>query len=227
MTEKRKKGKKIFYVPGMISLVFIPLFCLIYFCFSNIFKINAGIDFALVDDQDFLENKVYSRRQYKIFNFNETEFENEIKLKEMKFYLRDLIKKKDTVNGVIAHFSSQTKYKTFISVLDVLGTEKAPIYVLYKDDFYIWGCKNNPLKNKKNADEQMKTCIVVKEDLSEEKKHTFPSIYDIDYELGQKKKREERERLLALYEKCWIIFPGYLGLVFLNIFTLVKFNKNR
>lgn len=227
MIEKREKRKKIFYVPGMISLVFIPLFCLIYFCFSIFFKINAGIDFALVDDQNFLENKVYSRRQYKIFNFNETEFQNEIKLEKMKFYLRDLIKNRDTVNGVIAHFGSQTKYKTFINVLDVLGIEKAPIYVLYKDDFYIWGCKNKPPKNKKNTDEHMKTCIVVEENLSEEKKHFFPSIYDLDFELGKKKKEEDRERLLAMYEKCWIIFLGYLGLVLLNIFALVKFNKSR
>jgi hypothetical protein len=224
---ERLKRKKIFYVPGMISLIFIPLFCLGYFCFTDAFKINAGIDFSVVDDQNFLENKVYSRRQYKIFNFNETEFENEIKLKKMRLYLRSLVEKKDTVYGVLVHFGLQTKYKAFIGVLDILATEKAPIYVLYKDDFYVWGSKDKPSKIKKNADEQMKTCIVVEEDLSEEKTHPFSSIYDMDDELRRKKKEEEREHLLNLYKKNWIIFPAYFGLVLLNILVLVKFNKTR
>ncbi|MGO4772291.1 hypothetical protein ACEN2I_11555 [Flavobacterium sp. W22_SRS_FK3] len=41
----------------------------------------------------------------------------------------------------------------------------------------------------------------------------------------------ERERqfhyIVSVYKKCWIIFLGYFGIVLLNIFGLVKFNKNQ
>ncbi|MFC5980151.1 hypothetical protein [Flavobacterium salmonis] len=47
-----------------------------------------------------------------------------------------------------------------------------------------------------------------------------------DFWLSQAKEAE-RKRLLSLYKKNWMIFLAYLGIVFINIFALVKFNKNK
>lgn len=43
------------------------------------------------------------------------------------------------------------------------------------------------------------------------------------------KKRKERQfqYVVTLYKKYWYLFLGYLGIAFLNIFALVKFNKTK
>jgi hypothetical protein len=43
----------------------------------------------------------------------------------------------------------------------------------------------------------------------------------------ENRKKELRVFQVSFLKQKWIIFLGYLGLVFLNIFALVKFNKTK
>src|SRR3954465_13311964 len=117
MIEKREKRKKIFYVPGMISLILIPLFCFYHFYKVNAFEVQRGINLSIPVGNEFEEYKVASLRKYKLFNFDGSNLEKK-KLNEMKLYLRKLRIEKDTVNGIKMHFGSKSYYQTFITTLD-------------------------------------------------------------------------------------------------------------
>lgn len=216
--KERLRRKKIFYVPGMISIIFIPLLCLFYFYKTDAFEVNVGMDLTLGDEKSFLEYKVATSRKYKIFNLDKNEPVNKKSLDEMRFYLRQLIKKKDTINGIVAHFGFQTKYDVFIDVLNALVIEEAPAYALYKDNFYIWGGLNT---SKKVAIESLPGGGLIRCGTGEIMRQ------QAYWEEKNRKEEEKHNFQISFFKENWTLLSiGYLGLVFLNVFTLVKFNKN-
>ncbi|WP_281232079.1 hypothetical protein [Flavobacterium gelatinilyticum] len=138
MIEKREK-RKIFYVPGMISLVLIPLFCFYHFYKVDAFKVYGSLDFSVPNKGDFEKYKVADLRKYKVFDFNEKKSKELRKLNELKFFARDLVKRYDSVNGAKIHFGSTTDYGTFIGVINILYEEKVPTWGLFSDNLYVMG----------------------------------------------------------------------------------------
>jgi hypothetical protein len=203
--------KQIIYRPGMISLVFIPLLCLWFFCKKDSFKVYGALDVDLVSDKEnFDEYKIPTLRKYRVFNFNGSELTEKQKLKELKFFLRKLVIDKDTVIGIRTHFGLKTHFGVFVSVLDILNTEKAPTFAPYKDDIYILASSNKV----KNSTEHRMNCgtmdatrrnTIMLEELEKEKSNLI--------------------FMNSFFKQQWILFIGYFGIVLLNIFALIKFNK--
>ncbi|MBF4518850.1 hypothetical protein IRZ71_21040 [Flavobacterium sp. ANB] len=210
MIEKREKRKKIFYVPGMISLIFIPLLCLIYFYKVDAFKVYTllNVELPAPDNNVFEELNIADLRKYKIFNYNSNEFEENRSLEKLRFSLRKLKKENDTINGIRIHLGKKMTYGVYVQVLNIFAEEGIEIYIPHKDDFWVF-MKPKPKQNKSIRIPIIRICG-----------------YDGDF---WEKQREEAERkyVLSLYRKNWVLFLGYFGLVLLNIFALVKFNKNR
>lgn len=216
MIEKRGKRKRIFYVPGMISLVLIPLFCFYHFYKVNAFKVYSSLEFSVPNKEDFEKYKVRDLRRYKIFDFN-GEMSEKNKLEEMTFYLRDLKVKKDTINGIQIHFGPKANYQTFISSIEILTVEKAPTWIINDNDIFVIGSSNTPKKRKSSAVTNTMNCGTI--EVMRQQAY---------WEQKAKKEEEERNFNVSFFkEKLKLLFPGYVGLVFLNIFTLVKFNKNQ
>ena len=216
MIEKREKRKKIFYVSGMISLVFIPLFCFYHFYKVGAFKVYGGINLNVPVGNEFEEYKVATLRKYKVFNFDGSYLEKK-KLNEMKLYLRKLRIEKDTVNGIKMHFGSKSYYQTFITTLDILIEEDAPTWAMNDNDIYILGSSNAPKKVKDTIHYQKMNCNT--SSLMTEQRH---------WELENKREEEEKVFQISFFQNKWeILSLGYLGLVFLNIFVLVNLNKNK
>ncbi|WP_433779068.1 hypothetical protein [Flavobacterium anhuiense] len=211
MTEKREKRKKIFYVPGMISLVLIPLFCICYFYKTNAFKDERCIDIYFPEDS-IIQNKFLPlKRNYKIFRLNNLEIENKVSLNKLQFSLRELKRKNDTINGIRIHLGNKMSYEFYIKVLDILFVEKIENYIQYKNDFLVLVLPKPKLKK------ESKEIISLNCGFWEANK---------DYFIKQEKERKFNY-VFELYKKYWILFLGYFGIVLLNIFTLVKFNKNK
>lgn len=214
--KERLKRKKIFYVPGMISLVFIPLFCFYHFYKVNAFQVYRGINLSVPVGNEFEEYKVATLRKYKVFNFDGSYLEKK-KLSEMKLYLRKLRIEKDTVNGIKMHFGSKSYYQTFITTLDILVEEDAPTWAINDNDIYVLGSSNTYKEVKDTIHYQRMNCNTSA--LMEERRL---------WELKNKRKEEEKAFQISFFQNKWgILSLGYLGLVFLNIFALVKFNKNK
>ncbi|MFB9077129.1 hypothetical protein ACFFLS_03185 [Flavobacterium procerum] len=204
-----QKRKKIFYVPGMISLVLIPIFCFYHFYKVDAFKVYSLISFSLPDEKSITKEEVRQLRKYKEFSFNNEKWQQLNQLKEFRFYVRGLMKNYDTINGAKVHFGPKMDYDTYIETLNAVIEEGGESYIYYDDDMYILGKR----KIKKTYTPKMIwTC-----GYGESNKEYFL----------EEERKAQLERNIALFKKNWILFAGYLGLVLLNLFALVKFNKNQ
>ncbi|MBZ4037687.1 hypothetical protein K6T82_23205 [Flavobacterium sp. 17A] len=211
MIEKRKKRKKIFYVPGMISLVLIPLFCLFYFYHSGAFEVCGSLHYSVPAKEEFEKYKVGELRKYKVFNFNNQKSKEEQKLIELRFFTRDLVKRYDSVNGAKIYFGPNMDYDTFVSVLDIMTEEKMPFWAQFSNELYAFAfAKPDPNK----------------------KRPFFCGTPEYSEKNSRLMEEENRRKELRIFQKeflkqQWIVFLGYFGLVLISISTLVKFNKNK
>ncbi len=216
MIAKREKRKKIFYVPGMISLVLIPLFCFYHFYKVDAFKVYNRIELYIPVNNEFEKYKFPTLREYKVFNFDGSQSEKN-RINEMKLYLRKLRVEKDTINGIKIHFGSKSSYQTFITSLDILVEEEAPTWITNKNDIYILGSSNTYKKPKDTIEHRTMNCCTG--ELMRQQAY---------WEQKNRKEEEARAFQVSFFAQKWqLIFCGYFGLILLNIFTLVKFNKNK
>ncbi|WP_417939812.1 hypothetical protein [Flavobacterium sp. RS13.1] len=209
MIEKREKRKKIFYVPGMISLVLIPLISVIYFFKTDSFKVDSCLAISVSTKKEFENYKIESLRKYKTFKFKKDNFKE---LKELRFFVRDVLKKYDTINGAKIHFDSTSDYNAFISVINIIVEEEAVLWAYYKDDIYVLASPKPKPKPSNLKPIKYFSCGYYEANKS--------------YFLEMERKRQF-QYTISLYKKYWIILLSYFGIILLNIFTLVKFNKNQ
>lgn len=216
---KSKNHKRIFYRPGMISLVFIPLLCLYYFYKNDVFKeFRCFQVIGFVEKDKFInEYKIPTLRKYKELNFNNSlVFENGI-LNKLQADLRQLKKKNDTINGIKIHFGKKTDYAVFVKVLDLFAIEDIPTYFIYKDDIWVLVPPTRKLNVGKINNKPIQMYICISGRMSKEDK------------LRQKEQieREKFQLRVSFFKKHWMLFLAYFGIVLLNIFALIKFNKNQ
>ncbi|MEO7976084.1 hypothetical protein [Flavobacterium sp.] len=195
----------------MISLIFIPLFCLCYFYKIDAFKVYGCLAISVSTKEEFDNYKIESIREYKNFNFKQDKSKE---LKELRFFIKDLIKKYDTINGAKIHFDSKSNYNTFITVINMLNEEKVSTWAYCKDDIYVL---SSPKPKPKPKPANLESIEYFSCGYYEQNKLYFL----------ERERERQFQHIVSLYKKYWIIFLGYFGLVLLNIFALVKFNKNR
>lgn len=211
MINEREKRKRIFYVPGMISLVFIPLFCFYHFYKVDAFKDIRTIDVHFPEDsitKEYLQSK---KRNYQFFNFNNSENLEDKNLKNLQITLRKLNRVNDTINGVQIHLGNKMTYDVYIKILDVFMIEGISTYLKYNDDFFVL------MLPKPKVNKNSPIIVPINCGYWEANK---------DYFLKMEREQQLKD-LLSLYKKYKILFMGYIAIVFLNIFALVKFNKTR
>ncbi len=210
MIEKREKRKKIFYVPGMISLILIPVFCFYHFYKVDAFTVESCVDVSFPDS---IQKKAFLqiKRNYQVFNLNSSEDLEKEKLNDLQLALRKINQKNDTINGIQIHLGNKMQYEVYIRVLDILAIEQMPLYIQNDNDFFLFMMPKPKFKS------DFKKIVPFKCGYWEANK---------DFFLERERKRQ-LEYNLALYKKNWILLSAYLGLVLLNIFALVKFNKNK
>lgn len=207
MIKERTKRKRIFYVPGMISLVLIPLFCFYHFYKVNAFRIEGVIKFYSPSDSAMTEKFLAIKRNYRIIDFNNSLDVEHKKINNLQFALRKLNKENDTVNGIKIHFDKKAKYEVYVKVLEILELEKMPYYMQYKDDFLVLMMPESKKSKVRSFVCGLQYLYMSEEDLLEEER------------------KKQFENIIALFKNNLILFLGYLGIVLINIFALVKFNK--
>lgn len=211
MINKREKRKRIFYVPGIISLVFIPLLCLYSWYKKDVFKSEGCIDIYF-PEKSFTESNLESiKRNYQVFNFNSSEILESKDLKNLQAVLRKMNRENDTINGVQIHLGNKMAYEVYVRILDILAIEQMPTYQQYNNDFFVL------MLPKPKADKNLREITPI-----------TCGYWEANKEFILKERKEKQfQYVLALYKKYWYLFLAYLGIVVLNIFTLVKFNKTK
>jgi hypothetical protein len=149
----RKHNKKIYYSAGLISIILLPIICILHLKSIDAFTHYGVMNFQMWDGKE--ENigtkgisEFLNSKKYTIVNLTGNNNSDKTKLNIAEKNVRKLILSNDSVSGIKFHFGEKSEYWTFIRVLDILANEKAKFYVPYKDD--IWFTNPKPRKINKN-----------------------------------------------------------------------------
>jgi hypothetical protein len=136
--------KPIIYPPGIISLVLLPVFCLIYLREHKAFVHYGTMDVAFWSPDwaktfpPKYRNGYALDRKYLAINLDGDNANDKIRLDFARLEVRRITTSEDTTSGVDFHFGKKAQYRTFIAALDILQTENADIYSPYNDDIHMW-----------------------------------------------------------------------------------------
>ena len=143
-----KKHRKLFYVPGMITLVVFPILC--YYKLQELKKTNKEekaleVIFAskpgprnsslIRFDTTFLSKPEY-KRNYLDIKLNGCAVEDKIKLDFLRLQIREIKETNDTKNGVHLVFVDSVKYGTYVAAINMLKKEEVAKFALYNNNMW-------------------------------------------------------------------------------------------
>lgn len=210
---KGLKYRKIFYVPGIISLVILPLLCFWFIFTRGYLKEYGSYNYAIDEKfskKSIKENPKLILRNNIVYSFNSSIENEKSKLHRFQLDLKRLHKSNDSINGFKIHFGKQMKYEVFIRVLDILAIEGTNTFYQLDNDLYVLGNKKE--KNTKPLGFKLLTC----------------GYYEANKDFFAEQERKANWQLFIKNLKHYkIVFFAFLGIMILNIFSLLKFNRNR
>ncbi|MFC0516798.1 hypothetical protein ACFFGT_21505 [Mucilaginibacter angelicae] len=135
--------KPISYAPGLISLVLLPVFCMLFLYQHKVFTPRNCIDVVMFDPSwpqlypSKYQFKFPPERSYINVNLTGNTGSDKSLLDFARLEIRGMLKAKNTTLGVRFHFGNKSQYWTFVNALDICYTEKALSWIAYQDNIYV------------------------------------------------------------------------------------------
>lgn len=153
----KTQRRKLYYSAGLISIILLPIFCLIYLNSIKAFKQFGSIQISL-SDKGFTENNVslkkyLNSKRYFIVNLTGNNKIDKLKLENANILIKKIILSKDSIQGVKFNLR-KSEYWTFIKILDILRINNAELYNLYNNELWFANPpkpKTETIKINKNA----------------------------------------------------------------------------
>ena len=146
------KRRKIYYVPGMISLIFLPILCVWYLnekknvirCIEVMYarKYNPNDVTPLKYDTTFLSQSG-EKRQYQNFYLTGNAVSDSMQIILYKSNAKQIIKDNDTINGIHINFGDKINYNQYVSTLDFFYKIRKPynsstLFYNYNNNFLLF-----------------------------------------------------------------------------------------
>lgn len=218
----RNNKRRIYYIPGILSLLFLPIICIIYLKHSTINTDKRVIEIwmprkynPVVNGRNsyVFDTAVLSRpeniRKYREIKMTDNIEDNREKIAEFKQSVAKLVQTNDTLNGVHLTMSSITSYNEFIQLLDIcFSSTTISQFVVYEDNLWYLYKKFDLSMTKRYKEEKLRM-----QNEKQKEKITTRNI-----ELSQV---TIIQRLVSLYEIWpWIIV--YLAFGFISVRHMIK-----
>jgi hypothetical protein len=143
----KEKGKKLYYIPGIISLTILPIL-FIYFADREISSRAVGVIPIVVADTNLPKKfpdvfKDYQgtfppKRNYIDIILTGNDKTDKVKLDFARVRIGETLAANDSVNGLHFHFSDSSKYWTFVKAIDILRAEGAKTYMPLDNNLWFY-----------------------------------------------------------------------------------------
>jgi hypothetical protein len=135
-----------FYFPGLISLIFLPLFIIGYFMFNGTFNRFSAMKVVWTNDEsvgEFLNCKQCNIKHFRKFDdevLTGNEDSNKVLIARLEKKVHYLKSTTDTNTAYSITFSSKARYSDIVKVIDICEHCDAKDYgfILYKNKALIW-----------------------------------------------------------------------------------------
>jgi len=216
------KLQKLYYVPGIISLIVLPI--IYYYYFLPIIKkeeriIQVEFLSSVKNSHNYPESSMKNdttllslprlRRNYLDIQIGGNETQNKLKLDLFRFKIREIINNRDTANGVHLKFLENCKYGAFVESLNICEEEGAIRMALFENNLWVLNFKNDKsymLERRKIKKDQNE-----RRNARETQKNKSITLNLSDW--------------FNLIKINWMIFIAFLVLSYLSINKTIKFLK--
>lgn len=168
----RKPHKKLYYTSGLISLLLLPILCVLYLQKQGAFKPVFSIEYREIFHNGSIYLRTEENRKYKIYSLYGDEVSDTKILKSVHEQIHELVANKDEESGILVRFTNKSKFASFIEVLNICYKEDIQFYEFYNDEFKLHysSFKYDELVNKDQLSnyEICGTAIVSRKALAEE-----------------------------------------------------------
>jgi uncharacterized protein YktA (UPF0223 family) len=143
----QKHNKKFYYSAGLISIILLPICCILYLKSIDAFTHYGSIDLYAWNGKDFKKETIQflNSKKFKIINLTGDSVSDKKKLNIAQKEIKKIISTKDSIRGIKFHFEKKSEYWSYVRVIEILEIENAKVYLPYKND--IWFA--NPREPKK------------------------------------------------------------------------------
>ena len=140
------RRKRIFYVPGIISLLFIPI-TFIYFASKQQRSLSISIIPIFWTDASYLKkHNLFTpikspfppKRNYVDIILTGNNKNDKTKLNFSQIRIKEILSTNDSINGLHFKFMGNSEYWTFIRTLDILKFEGAKTYMALDNNFWFY-----------------------------------------------------------------------------------------
>ncbi|GEP52661.1 hypothetical protein FNO01nite_33330 [Flavobacterium noncentrifugens] len=156
--------KKKIFVYSIASIVFILLIlsCILLLIKNKNFEQQNSFNLGLPSKNFYQDNyncsldKILSFRNFKSYELTNTIKHDEFIFTQLRSNIRNIVRNKDSKNGIHVKFNTKTQYGDVVRILDICEIEKVPTYILNEYDVWIMAgsnkelIKNCPQKKSKN-----------------------------------------------------------------------------
>lgn len=133
-----KPHKKLYYATGLISLLLLPILCVLYWQKQGAFNPIFSIEYREIFHCRDIYNRTKENRSYKIHCLSGDEVSDTKILKLVHEQMHELVAKKDAKRGVLVKFSNKSKFSSLIEVLNICYKENIQLYEFYNDEFKLY-----------------------------------------------------------------------------------------
>ena len=212
---KVHRRKRIFYLPGLISLLGLPIvlwhFYGIQYKQANqrVIRIVWTNEYQMELMQKDIPLSPYSiwdsiqgfhpKRTLELITLTGDELYDQVKLNYFQIRMREIITSNDSVNGLQIHFTPATSYNSVVKTLDICKIEDAKIYWPHNNNLYFWHEPPNWLFD------GLSHCVII----------DYPQ--EIDSRNAFEKLQDKIEPILSEF---WHILTGFLILCILGFLYL-------
>ena len=217
-----RERKKIRYIPGIFTIVALPLISIYYLKSVGAFIQYRAIEINFPNHTQ--KNQVFAfktHNHFTVFKLSNDDTANEKKITQIDSLLQNLKTKNDTVNGIHVKFENQVKYNFFIQTLNLLIKHAYIAYLIEDDD--IWTMWNSPVTE---------DAVEVIDKLNDKKESTYVNCGTQELIYRQHAKDyhsliiKEREFLfLSNLKDFWIVLAAYILLVGISMLNLWRFER--
>nr|WP_298005224.1 hypothetical protein [uncultured Flavobacterium sp.] len=206
--------KKIRYIPGIFSIVFLPILGIWYLNKYDYFQKLSAHNFAYFDfnsvkkwrkEDSSYDAYEYDKRIYKEVNLNGNQEDSRKTVRYIDDFVNDVIKTKDTINGLKIHFEEKATYNEFIEILNIFNEREAQMYILDHNTIYFVG---RDWKPPSPDDEKLEPLSMI-----------YCTSVIIDFE-SESNFHQIWGNLKTQFNQNKIIYSGYLVLVIVTILSI-------
>lgn len=217
--------KKLRYIPGMFSIILLPLLGYIYFQSNGYFtQLTAVVfDHMLADElifEDFEDYRLYEfdKRIYTEITLNGNKKESKETFQYIDNFVNKVIHTKDTVNGLKIHFGKNSTYNEFVQLLNIFQKNETRLFRLKNNTMYFieidWSALN------KKTFEEIDCEGPPIEYISDEQIAKIKKVFDDNNKGSVSQQIFDNLKTQFLQNK--IIYSAYFIFVFVTLTYLIK-----